>query len=281
MRGVLQIAVIGAGQMGSGIAQVSAEKGFRVQLIDVNRDVLNKACEVITFSLEKRFSKKHIGQTPQEILKNIYFSCSLENVAGCELVVEAIPENIDLKKKLFQKISKLIEPSAILVSNTSSISITKLASVSFKPERTAGLHFMNPVPLMPLVEVIKAKQTSDSVFKYLLRFVDKLGKEAVTSEDQPGFIVNRILMPMINEAIFALQSGVAKVEEIDKAMKLGCHHPMGPLALADLIGLDTCLSIMEVLHEGLGDKYQPCALLKKYVASNWLGKKTKKGFYTY
>ncbi len=275
------VAVLGAGQMGSGIAQVIAQKDISVQLVDLNEAALKKAQSKIKNSLEKLYKKKLITLTPDEVLQKIQFVSDINSIKQSELVIEAVPENQNLKSKVFKQISDTVSANTIIASNTSSISLTYLAENVSHPQRVAGLHFMNPVPLMTLVEIIRAEQTSDSVFEKLCQFTVFLDKTAVSSKDKPGFIVNRILMPMINEAVFALQESIASAEDIDKAMQLGCHHPMGPLALADLIGLDTCLSIMEVLEEGLGEKYKPCPLLKKYVAEGRLGKKTGKGFYTY
>ncbi len=276
-----QVTVLGAGQMGSGIAQVIAQKNISVQLVDLSEDALKIAQEKIENSLNKLYQKKIITLNPNEVLRNIQFSSEFSVIKNSELVIEAVPENKELKLKVFNQISSTVTSDTIIASNTSSISLTQLAEAVSYPERVAGLHFMNPVPLMKLVEIIRAKQTTDSVFKKLCEFTIFLDKEFVCSLDRPGFIVNRILMPMINEAVFVLEEGIASVEDIDKAMKLGCHFPMGPLALADLIGLDTCLSIMEVLQEGLGNKYTPCPLLKKYVKEGRLGKKTGKGFFDY
>ena len=276
-----QVVVLGAGQMGSGIAQVIAQKNIPVQLVDLSEEVLKTAQEKIKNSLNKLYQKKLIILNPNEVLQNIQFSSELNIIKNSELVIEAVPENKALKLKVFKQVSNIVSSDTIIASNTSSISLTQLAETLPNPERVAGLHFMNPVPLMKLVEIIRAKQTKGSVFKKLCEFTVFLDKEFVCSLDRPGFIVNRILMPMINEAVFVLKEGTSSAEDIDKAMRLGCHYPMGPLALADLIGLDTCLSIMEVLQEGLGDKYTPCSLLKKYVKEGRLGKKTGKGFYVY
>ncbi len=275
------IAVLGAGQMGSGIAQLCAERGLSVHLVDVHSEVLKTARQKIHLSLSKRFAKEDISDAPDVILKRMHFSSEMSVIKDCGIVIEAVPEDIKLKKQVLSRVSKMVHPQVVIASNTSSISIASLGVATGRPEQTIGLHFMNPAPLMPLVEVIRSEQTSDEVFNKCLQLVEFLGKQAVASKDQPGFIVNRILMPMINEAARAFQEGVASAQEIDQAMQLGCRHPMGPLALADLIGLDTCVSIMEVLQKGLGDCYRPCAVLKKYVSEGRLGKKTKKGFYNY
>ena len=276
-----EVAVLGAGQMGSGIAQVIAQKNISVLIVEPNKTSVQTAKHKIKASLLKLHQKKSITQAPTEVLQKIKFVQQISDIKNSELVVEAVPENQNLKLKVLKQISDVVSSTAIIASNTSSIPIAMLASVVFKPQRVAGLHFMNPVPLMELVEIICTKNTARPVFERLRQFVAFLGKTAVSSKDKPGFIVNRVLMPMINEAVFALKESVATAEDIDKAMKLGCHHPMGPLALADLIGLDTCLSIMEVLEKGLGNKYSPCPLLKKYVSEGRLGKKTGRGFYTY
>ena len=275
------VAVLGAGQMGSGIAQLCAERGLSVHLVDIHSEVLKTARQKIHLSLSKRFAKEDISDTPDVILERVHFSSEMSVIKDCDIVIEAVPEDIKLKKQVLSRISKMVHSQAVIASNTSSISITSLGAATGRPKQTIGLHFMNPAPLMPLVEVIRSEQTSDEVFNKCLQLVEFLGKQAVASKDQPGFIVNRILMPMINEAARAFQEGVASAQEIDQAMQLGCRHPMGPLALADLIGLDTCVSIMEVLQKGLGDCYRPCAVLKKYVSEGRLGKKTKKGFYNY
>ena len=276
-----KVAVLGAGQMGEGIAQVIAQKNIFVQLVDTKDTALQKAEGKIKNSLEKLYKKSLIQLTPTEVLEKIQFVSGVNSIKNCDLIIEAVPENKELKMKIFQQISGIVSDSTIITSNTSSIPLNQLASVVAFPERVAGLHFMNPVPLMKLVEIIRTEKTKEDIFKKLYEFTIFLDKEPVTSKDQPGFIVNRILMPMINSAIFALEASTASAEDIDKAMQLGCHHPMGPLALADLIGLDTCLSIMKVLQEGLGEDYRPCPLLEKYVKNGHLGKKSGKGFYTY
>ena len=293
----MRVIVLGAGQMGSGIAQVTAQKNLPVLLLDPSEKALQKARTNIKHSLQKLHQKNLISLNPDKALQNIYFVTDFSqaeklpngpaNAPGSalfspnELIIEAVPEDTTLKLQVFKQISRHAHPQTIIASNTSSIPIDRLASAVQRPERVAGLHFMNPVPLMKLVEIIRGQKTAPEVFTKLNKFTLFLGKEAVLSQDRPGFIVNRVLMPMINTAVFALQEGLADAKDIDKAMRLGCHHPMGPLALADLIGLDTCLSIMEVLQKGLGQKYSPCPLLKRYVAEGRLGKKNGKGFYNY
>ncbi len=270
--------------MGNGIAQVSAVSGFDVVLCDISEESLKKAVKAITGSLEKLTSKNLITEdVKNSSLARIKTTTQLGDLKSVDVFIEAATENIDLKIKIFKDIDNLIKPEAYLFSNTSSISITKLAGATKRPMKVAGMHFMNPVPLMKLVEGIRGLQTSDETFEAMKQLTEKLGKTFVPSvKDMPGFIVNRILMPMINEAIYTLHEGIADVESIDSAMKLGTNQPMGPLTLADFIGLDTCLAIMHVLHDGLGDsKYRPCPLLTKYVEAGWLGKKTGRGFYTY
>ncbi|MYE07442.1 MAG: 3-hydroxybutyryl-CoA dehydrogenase [Oligoflexia bacterium] len=275
------VAVIGAGQMGAGIAQVIAQKDISVRLIDVKEPSLEKARNTIQKSLNKLYQKNLLTLTPDQVSQKIQYGSQFNTMEKSEIVIEAVPENLDLKLKVFKQISHKVNADTIIASNTSSISISRLAEVVPHPERVAGLHFMNPVPLMKLVEIIRTEQTTESIFNKLCQFTVFLDKVAVSSKDKAGFIVNRILMPMINSAMFALMESVASAEDIDKAMQLGCHHKMGPLALADLIGLDTCLSIMLVLQEEFGDKYAPCPLLKQHVEAARLGKKTGQGFYTY
>lgn len=277
------VGVLGAGQMGAGIAQVFASKDFKVKLVDISSQMLKSAGDGIANSCD-RLIKKNLMTLEQKsnLLANISMNTSLDEFKNCDYLVEAVSENINLKLELFKKLDELTPRHAILTSNTSSISITKIAAVTKRPEQIAGMHFMNPVPLMKLVEGIRGLQTSDATFQTLSDLVAKLDKTLVVSKDMPGFIVNRILMPMINEAVFALHEGLGTVEDIDQAMKLGTNQPMGPLTLADFIGLDTCLSIMRVLFDGLGDsKYRPCPLLVKYVEAGWLGKKSGRGFYKY
>jgi 3-hydroxybutyryl-CoA dehydrogenase len=278
------LGVVGAGQMGNGIAQVAAASGFRVLMCDVNQTSLQKGMGTIHSSCERLVAKgKMIEDEKTKILTHIEPHVGLGALSAADFIVEAATENIDLKLKIFRELDQVAKPQAILASNTSSISITKIAGATQRPTLVAGMHFMNPVPLMKLVEGIRGLQTSDTTFATVRRIAERMQKTFVeSSKDMPGFIVNRILMPMINEAIFALHEGIASVESIDEAMKLGTNQPMGPLTLADFIGLDTCLAIMHVLHEGLGEsKYRPCPLLTKYVEAGWLGRKTQRGFYSY
>ena len=283
MSDIETIGVVGAGQMGHGIAQVAAVAGYQVSLSDIAEEALEAANQAIEDSLKKFVAREKISSEEREAaLERITTTTALEEAADNDLVVEAVTEEEELKTELFERIDRNAPEGAILASNTSSISITKLAAVTSRPDRVIGMHFMNPVPVMQLVEVIRGLATDDETFETTRTVAEQMNKEVVVAEDYPGFIVNRVLMPMINEAAFALMEGVASREDIDRAMKLGTNQPMGPLTLADFIGLDTCLSILEVLHEDLGDpKYRPCPLLRKHVEAGWLGKKAGRGFYAY
>ncbi|NEW93890.1 3-hydroxybutyryl-CoA dehydrogenase [Rhodopseudomonas sp. BR0M22] len=280
---IKKVGVIGAGQMGNGIAHVAALGGFDVILNDVSADRLKSAMATINGNLSRQIAKKLITEDARkQALARITATEKLDGLSDCDLVIETAVEKEETKRKIFNELCAVLKPEAIVASNTSSISITRLAASTDRPERFIGIHFMNPVPVMELVELIRGIATDDATFETSKAFVAKLGKQIAVSEDFPAFIVNRILLPMINEAIYTLYEGVGNVEAIDMAMKLGAHHPMGPLELADFIGLDTCLSIMQVLHEGLADsKYRPCPLLVKYVEAGWLGRKTQRGFYDY
>ena len=278
----MKFGVIGAGQMGGGIAQVAAQSGFDVIVQDVQQEYLDRGRGVIEKSLAKLHEKGRLDAAPADVLGRITFTTQMQDFADCDLVVEAIVENQSVKNALFEQLGQIVKPSGILASNTSSIPITALASASGRPDRFIGMHFMNPVPLMALVEVIRGYATSDETAQFVTQTAEQMGKTPLTCNDFPGFVSNRILMPMLNEAIQCVMEGVAEPEAIDGIMKLGMNHPMGPLTLADFIGLDTCLSIMEVLHTGLGDdKYRPSPLLRKMVQAGLLGRKSGEGFYRY
>jgi 3-hydroxybutyryl-CoA dehydrogenase len=278
-----KVGVIGAGQMGNGIAQVCATAGLDVLLHDVSQERINSGLATVDGAMARDVAKGLMAEADRtSAIARIKPAPTFEDLADCDLVIEAASENEEVKRKIFTRLAPLLKPGAFLGTNTSSISITRLASVTDRPERFIGIHFMNPVPRMQLVELIRGIATEDGTFESAKAFVARLGKTSTVSEDFPAFIVNRILLPMINEAIYTLYEGVGSVEAIDTAMRLGANHPMGPLQLADFIGLDTCLSIMQVLHEGLADsKYRPCPLLVKYVEAGWLGRKTRRGFYDY
>jgi len=280
---VRKIGIVGAGQMGSGIAQVCTQSGYSVSLADISEDALEKAVRGIRGRLQRLVDKKQLA--PDELvsaIENISTTTKYESFGDCDLVIEAATENEEIKKTIFEKLVPALRDNAILTTNTSSISITRLAAWTDRPARFMGMHFMNPVPVMALVELIRSITTDDETYTTVNDVVTKLGKISITSEDFPAFIVNRILIPMLNEAVYVLQEGVGGVADIDSAMKLGVHHPMGPLELADFIGLDTCLSIMQILYDGMADsKYRPCPLLVKYVEAGWLGRKSGRGFYDY
>ena len=277
------VGVIGAGQMGNGIAHVCALAGYSVLLNDLSADRIKAGMATINGNMARQVGKKSISEDDRKsALARIKAADKYDGLSDCDLVIETATEKEEVKRKIFSDVCELLKSEAILATNTSSISITRLASSTDRPERFIGIHFMNPVPLMELVELIRGIATDDGTFEFSKAFVTKLGKTIAVSEDFPAFIVNRILLPMINEAVYTLYEGVGNVEAIDTAMRLGAHHPMGPLELADFIGLDTCLSVMQVLHEGLADlKYRPCPLLVKYVEAGWLGRKTQRGFYDY
>jgi 3-hydroxybutyryl-CoA dehydrogenase len=280
---VRKVGIIGAGQMGNGIAHVVALAGYDVAMNDLKSEAVDKALATIRKNMTRQVTRGLIKDADMEAaLKRISYAPSFDTLTDCDLVIEAATEEESIKRKIFTELAPKMKKDAMLASNTSSISITRLASTTDRPERFIGMHFMNPVPLMQLVELIRGIATEDETFGRAREFVESLGKTTAVSEDFPAFIVNRILLPMINEAVYTLYEGVGTVEAIDKAMKLGANHPMGPLELADFIGLDTCLSVMQVLYEGLADsKYRPCPLLVKYVEAGWLGRKTQRGFYDY
>jgi 3-hydroxybutyryl-CoA dehydrogenase len=277
------VGVIGAGQMGNGIAHVCSLAGLEVRLNDLSEDRIKAGLATINGNMTRQVSKDMITESArQEALDRIRPAVSYDDLGGCDLVIEAATESEEVKRKIFQALCPSLRPNAMIATNTSSISITRLASSTDRPERFIGIHFMNPVPVMQLVELIRGIATEDPTFESAKELITRLGKTVTVAEDFPAFIVNRILLPMINEAIYVLYEGVGSVDAIDTAMRLGANHPMGPLQLADFIGLDTCLSVMQVLHEGLADsKYRPCPLLVKYVEAGWLGRKAKRGFYDY
>ncbi|MCK2002237.1 3-hydroxybutyryl-CoA dehydrogenase [Peribacillus frigoritolerans] len=281
--GIQKVMVIGAGQMGSGIAQVCAMSGYEVLLHDLKDEYVEKGLGTIAKNLSRQVEKgKMESEEKDAILSRLTSSTNLKNAAAVDLVIEAAVENMDIKTRIFAELDEITPRHVILASNTSSLPITEIAAATKRPEKVIGMHFMNPVPVMKLVEVIRGLATADEVYQEVEKMAESLNKVPVEVNDFPGFVANRILMPMINEAIYTLYEGVATKEAIDDVMKLGMNHPMGPLTLADFIGLDTCLYIMETLHQGLGDdKYRPCPLLRKYVKAGWLGKKSGRGFYEY
>ena len=278
-----RVAVVGAGQMGNGIAHVAAQSGIRVVMRDLTEPFVQKGLDTVAKNLQRGVDKGKMTAAEKDVvLARISGTTKLEDLAGCDVVIEAAIEKLDVKLELFKTLDGLVKPGAILATNTSSLPITKIAAATKRPDKVIGMHFMNPVPIMKLVEVIRGLQTSDATTADTKALAESLGKTAVECRDFPGFVSNRVLMPLINEAVFCLHEGVADRAAIDTIMQLGMNHPMGPLTLADFIGLDTCLYILEVLHEGMGDdKYRPCPLLRKYVEAGWLGKKTGRGFYDY
>lgn len=280
---IKKVMVIGAGQMGGGIAQVCAQAGYEVLLNDIQEESFNKGLAVITKNLARNVEKERMTEEEKEqVLSRITKSLTLEDAKNVDIVIEAAVENMAIKRKIFAELDEIAPENTILATNTSSLPITEIAEATNRPEKVIGMHFMNPVPVMKLVEIIRGLATADEVYQAVEDMTNKLSKVPVEVNDFPGFVANRVLMPMINEAVYTLYEGVATKEAIDEVMKLGMNHPMGPLQLADFIGLDTCLYIMETLHEGFGDsKYRPCPLLRKYVKAGWLGKKSGRGFYEY
>jgi 3-hydroxybutyryl-CoA dehydrogenase len=275
--------VIGAGTMGNGIAQVAARSGYSVVMRDIKEEFLERGLATIEKSLQRDVDKQRLATEEKDLIRGrIRTTTTLETLQEASIIIEAVTENLGIKTEIFRALDQITPPDVVLASNTSSISITKLGAATMRPDKVIGMHFMNPVPVMKLVEVIRGLATSDQTYDRVRELTEKLGKTALDCEDSPGFVSNRVLMPMINEAIFTLYEGVATRESIDGIMKLGMNHPMGPLTLADFIGLDVCLAIMNVMHEGLGDpKYRPCPLLRRYVDAGWLGRKTGRGFYEY
>jgi 3-hydroxybutyryl-CoA dehydrogenase len=277
------VAVLGAGTMGNGIAHVFARAGYKVLLRDVEQRFLDRALDTIAKNLDREIKKGKLAESEKgTVLQHLLPVMDMSTIANADFVVEAVPEKLELKRHVLTEADHLLRPDAIIASNTSSISITSLAAITKRPDRFVGMHFMNPVPVMALVEVIRALQTSDTTFQTTMQLAERLGKKPVAVNDAPGFVSNRVLMPLINEAAYCVMEGVATPEAVDAVMKTGMNHPMGPLELADFIGLDVCVDIMHILHEGLGDpKYRACPLLKKYVGAGWLGRKSSRGFYTY